>query len=681
MAKKNNEIAAEVVAFAHTVTPLPIEREQTGAGNMVIWGDDNLYPNFLLELFKKVPLHQSISSSKSDYLIGDGLVNKATGKPLEIKISYKDTPEDFAAKISFDFVVFSWFAVGVLYNIFGDAVAVYHIPANHVRTNKSKTKFWVCDDWYYNSANVLSYEGFKPGKNKDLKPKVYIYTSYVPGANNVYPSIRYESAITNMVTEMLINDFGKTNLEEGFSAAHIISFFKGMPDSTAGQLFTDKVKKAYSGVKGAKYIIDFNTPPTAQSPASPVKVASVDTPDYTAKLENTKRTNETNILAAHQAPSRALFGIEQAAGLNGNDLENAYAIFKKVWVRSNRNAVESGLNILFKAIGFPEIEFKDGGAALPKNLSDTTKEKVYTIDELRAIDGLPPMADGSGVKVLQQGLILGGTPGEVSSSGEKVLIEILGIGGTQALQAVLADTTMTPEQKKNALMIIFGLTEANASILAGVVSGTVNVEKLSEQKPKGRILTDEDFEKVKDLGISRADFSVLDEAEFNAFSAESVRRVQIQFDDAADIEEYILNNDLSEKSVSEIRAAVLKDLGIKITTQELKDKLAKLKEAGVIGDTEKKKPLTRDVKVLYEYDVRKGFGEKIIPGSRGFCKKLIANDRYYTREDIQQMSAIFGYEVFKHCGGWFFNPKTQEAENQCRHYWKSVRVIKKQSNG
>jgi len=497
------------------------------------------------------------------------------------------------------------------------AVAVYHIPANHVRTNKSKSKFWVCDDWS-KAAQVFDYEEYKEGKNKDLQPKIYTFTSYVPSASNVYPSIRYESAIINMVTERLINDFGKSNLEEGFSAAHIISFFKGLPNTKAGQDFTDKVKRAYSGVKGAKYIIDFNNPPTDTSPAAPVKVEEVFSPDYSAKLDGIHKQNETNILSAHQASSRALFAIEQAAGLNGNDLENAYAIFKRVYVIPNRNDVESGLNKLFKSIGFPEIEFKDSGSALPKNLSDASKEKVLTIDELREIDGKPPLPNGEGAKLL----------------------------------------------------------EVKAPVANPGVTFSVN-----EKPAKGRTLTDEDFEKVKDLGFNRDEFSVLDSLDFHVHTPEDARKAQLYFDDAQDIEDYILENDIKDKSVSEIRAAIRKDLGIQVTTQELTNKIKALTEAGVIGDKEPvKKSSTRDVRVLYEYKVRPGYGADLIDTSRGFCVKLIKNNRLYERSDIQKMSAIFGYDVYKHCGGWYKKPGSDEAESHCRHEWKQIRVIKKATN-
>jgi len=608
--KKELEIDLETVvgSFARTVTPLPLEREQNGNGNMVIWGDDNLYPNFLMELYENVPLHASIVNSKVDYLIGDGMVEKATGKPLSSRVSEAETNDEYANKLAYDIITFGWIVIAVQYNVFGKPTGkTYHVPGNKVRTNKSKSRFWMCEDWYRDSMNALSYDVFKKGISEGGKTKYYMYKPYTPSVQNVYPSIRYGSSIVNMVTERLINDFGKNNLEDGFSAAHIISFFKGMGTTDAGKKFSDKVKLAYSGVSGQKYIIDFNNPPTEGMPAAPVKVETIESPDYSAKLDGVNKKNETNILASHQAPSRALFAIEQAAGLNGNDLETAYAIFKSVWVRNFRNNLESGINALRLSIGLSEIEFKDRGFIIPKNLADTTKEKVYTINELREIDNKPPRPDGDKYLTIA-------APIPVSGSG---------------------------------------------------------FASFSNTQSQGRILTEDDFEQVKELGVSKSEFSVLDET-----SEQDFRKIELLFDDASDIESWLLENDVDSMTSSEIRAAIRKELGIAVTTSEITNKIKALNEAGIIGE-EPKKSITRDVQVLYEYDVREGYGAKLIKTSRGFCKKLIGNDRFYTRQDIQQMGAIFGYDVYKHCGGWYHNPDTDKNESQCRHYWKTVRAIKK----
>lgn len=599
--------------FSRSITPLPIEIESQGSSNLMYWGSDNLYPNFLLKVYETVPLHQSIINSKVDYLIGEGMVDKETKKPLDKHISLSESNEQFAQKVTFDYTIFGWIVVGVQYNRFGKPIFVYHVPGNHVRTNRSKSKFWVCEDWGYRQQAVLDYDAFKAGNNPGGRTKYYMYKAYTPSVNNVYPSIAYSSAIINMVTEAILNEFGKNDIEDGFSAAHIISFFKGLPGTEQAAEFDKKFRNAYTGEKGFKVLIDYNNPKTKDSQDNSIKIQTIDSPDYSAKMDSISKKCETNILTAHQATSRILFGIEQSGGLgSGQELENAFQIFKEVWVKNNRNKVEDGLNTLFRAIGFREIEMKDRGTALPKSLSDPTREKVYTINELREQDG-----------------------SEKVEGGDKFI-----------------------EQPK-------AITAGNSFSLV---------------KKEGKILTDEDFELVKHLGTSRTDFDILDDGDFHLHTPEGFRSQELYFDDMSDVETYLMENDITGKSTSEIRAAIKKDLGISVTTKEIETKISRMTEARIIGDKDPPKKLTRDVKVLYQYEVRPGFGKAIIPGTRGFCRKLINNDRYYSREEIQQMSAIFGYDVFKHCGGWYYNPKTKEAENQCRHYFKSVRVIKKQAN-
>lgn len=60
----------------------------------------------------------------------------------------------------------------------------------------------------------------------------------------------------------------------------------------------------------------------------------------------------------------------------------------------------------------------------------------------------------------------------VDGEDNRLLIDVIGIGGVQAMQAILADPAMTSEQKRDSLMIIFGLNEENANKLSGIQINT-----------------------------------------------------------------------------------------------------------------------------------------------------------------------------------------------------------------
>lgn len=79
---------------------------------------------------------------------------------------------------------------------------------------------------------------------------------------------------------------------------------------------------------------------------------------------------------------------------------------------------------------------------------------------------------------------------------------------------------------------------------------------------------------------------------------------------------------------------------------------------------------TITLSIMYTYE----WQEEVPPNERdcvkcnsvGFCQKLMDLKRFYTRADIEKISARLGYSVWDRRGG-----------DDCKHYWKSNQVIKK----
>lgn len=199
-------------------------------------------------------------------------------------------------------------------------------------------------------------------------------------------------------------------------------------------------------------------------------------------------------------------------------------------------------------------------------------------------------------------------------------------------------------------------------------------------------LSEEDFEKIKDMGIIADEFEFIDDGEFIT-SKEDFRRIELQFETNQDIADYILKNDVSGMSLKDLKTAIRKDLGVSITQSELKSTLESITKSGVAkvnvsDDTiqvekPKQEQPKRQFEVMYKYQVRDGLGEPIIETTRPFCRRLIENSKLYTREEIQTMSSIFGYDIFSYGGGWYHNPETNSTTSFCRHQFKSKTVSRK----
>ena len=84
------------------------------------------------------------------------------------------------------------------------------------------------------------------------------------------------------------------------------------------------------------------------------------------------------------------------------------------------------------------------------------------------------------------------------------------------------------------------------------------------------------------------------------------------------------------------------------------------------------------ISVLYTYEKRPEVsGPDVLPNgrTRSFCENLIALNRAYTRDEINQISGAVGRDVWLFKGGWYHDPNTDTNQPSCRHYWKQNIVI------
>lgn len=649
---KKTEAASErdLIKFNSHVTELPIEViNSTSTDRFVPYGLNNLYPNFLLKLYNESPLHKGIINSKIDYIIGDGVTVKGGDTAVILKPNAKDSFPEFISKLVNDYLIFNYYAVEVVYNKLGNPIQYNHVPAHKVRCNRDRSKFWYSNDWFREPNINVSYDYWKPGINADCTNKLFFFTSYSPSVNNIHPIPDYSGAIKSLETDIAIRDFQINNIENQFSVSSIITFFGGMPNDEVKRETVRKITNAYTGANGGKMIIGFENK-DGQAP----DVKNIAPSEWEKAYIEVKKDVLQDILTAHSAVSPLLFGIKTEGQLGGaTELETAYEIFKNLFVKNRRNELESGLNKLFADAQIGELEFKDKGSLFSATLSDVMKMKTYTVNEIRAEAGLPPLLNG-----------------------DRLIDEVKPVP-TQ-------EPTVTGELPK---------VDATGSV-APVVATPANTNSTAPAKPTGfnsdvtmnfQHLTDDDFEKVKHIGSAKQDFRVFKKLDYNIENFSDVKAIELQFDDDKDIADYLIKNGIKNMTIVQIKAAIRKDLGIAVTAADLKKVIQGLEDSGVINKSDLDKGITikpteksmqpaleniRRVEVRYSYD---GVQDD---RNRPFCAKLLANDKYYSREDIQQMSSLFGYDVFAYRGGFYHNPATNTTTPYCRHRFVAHSVVR-----
>jgi hypothetical protein len=99
-----------------------------------------------------------------------------------------------------------------------------------------------------------------------------------------------------------------------------------------------------------------------------------------------------------------------------------------------------------------------------------------------------------------------------------------------------------------------------------------------------------------------------------------------------------------------------------------------------LKDLTKIEPETKSFMIRYSYEWKDSIPvdqrNTSAHPSREFCKRLMALDKFYSRSDIEQMSARLGYSVWDRKGGWYTMPNGEHSPS-CRHNWVSVIVMRK----
>jgi DNA-binding MarR family transcriptional regulator len=135
------------------------------------------------------------------------------------------------------------------------------------------------------------------------------------------------------------------------------------------------------------------------------------------------------------------------------------------------------------------------------------------------------------------------------------------------------------------------------------------------------------------------------------------------------------NPKASLKEISEVTKIAEEDIDKILQVLDQKGKIKYTSKAVKILDAD---ILKQTLVVRYKYDLRADAPKLVAGGeSRDFCKKLISLGRVYSREDIDKMSTVLGYDVWKRRGGWYHNPNTDVNEPACRHEWKQIIVRRK----
>ena len=335
---------------------LPVFKENKAKG-FVTFGADNLYPDFLVELFNKSPKHNAIVSAKASYIAGIGTdvfgqnttdIAKAEAKLKNIN-AY-ETYEELKAKIAYDAELFNGFCVEVIWNKAKTAPSeYYHIPFKDVRKGL-EGEYVYCEDWTDAKAPRISYQPYNPITRESKQ--LYYCQFYRPG-EGTYPLPDYVGALKYIEVDTEISNYYLNSIKNGFTAQTHIQLFKGIPTPEEARATARRFKENYQGTDNAGgLIIQYNDPTEKES-----IISNLQPSDFDKQFDLLNKTVQQEIFVAHKVNSPMLFGVRVEGQLGGRtELIEAYEMFHHAYIEPRQQKIDDVFSYLLEPIAQVRLE-------------------------------------------------------------------------------------------------------------------------------------------------------------------------------------------------------------------------------------------------------------------------------------------------------------------------------------
>lgn len=341
-----------------------IEKKITGK-DFVIWGENNGYPNYLLDCYNNCSTLQSIINGTGDYVTGDDVICNAKG--FEMTVNQKgDTIKDLVAKIAIDYITFGAFSLQVIRNMAGKVAEIYWVDVSKLRSDEKNEVFYYSEDWSKSYGRVKTLQYPKFGVNDSNPTSIFYFKN--PLSRGTYGVPVYAAAMKNINTDMAITDFHNNEINNGFMSSKMINFCNGTPEDSLKEEIERNLTEKFSGSSNAgRFVISFS-----QSRENAPEVVNLGTDDFDKRYVELEKRNTQQIFIAFRCIPQ-IFGLAvEGSGFNREEYLQSFTLYNRTVVLPIQNNI---VNALDKIFGIKDsVTIKPFSMQVIDDISSTKKE-------------------------------------------------------------------------------------------------------------------------------------------------------------------------------------------------------------------------------------------------------------------------------------------------------------------
>ena len=396
------------VGGANLTLPYVNGRNQTNG--YIPFGQDNLFPELLNQIFYSSPLHGSIVGYK---------VNAAVGGGFNI-VADRLTPQDklelytLERKLNIKKIVPAVTQQLILHNrvyfklCFDDKMKltkIVNLSPEKLRVNLDRKRYYICDDWS-SRIGVQEIRRYTP-TCRDYE-QLFVYEVDSIG-QDFYPLPSYTSSLNYAFLSGELSYFAKSNIQNSVFPSFAMMFPK-RPQSEEEKNMIRNTLDRLKGAANAGKAVAFFSNNAEQMP----KIEALPNNNNDGLFQEASQLNTEQICFSHTIDP-ILMGIRTTGSLgNGSDIKQAYIIFEKNVVMPLRDMVSDIFNeLLFIAkidADFTINNYQIINEAIVELEGDTSKTndalnslsplvatkvlETMTENEIRALASLPPVPGG-----------------------------------------------------------------------------------------------------------------------------------------------------------------------------------------------------------------------------------------------------------------------------------------------
>ena len=324
--------------------------ESANSKGFVNYGDDNLFPQYLIDLFHSSSTHNALTTTIATMVFGEGF----DATTLDGRLAFDQwNLNDELRKACVDFQIQGGFALEVNWSLDRTTIAnVSHLPFENIRSgfvneDEKVDYYYYSKDWSSKKEEVDEICTFDPERKLDHPTQIFYVKPFSPGSF-YYPKPCYTGSIDYIELDKEIGKYHINNMLNGMAPSYRVHFLNGIPPEEERNRIRMDIERQMTGAGNAgKFIVTYSDDPERRPIFEPFELSDAHNQYQFLSEEVTAK-----IMVGHRVTNPQMFGVAVPGKLGGGgELAESAELFNQNVVRPNRRIVEETVQTLLRAAG------------------------------------------------------------------------------------------------------------------------------------------------------------------------------------------------------------------------------------------------------------------------------------------------------------------------------------------